>query len=72
MFLNLKYCFLHFKWFSQKDIANMKNELEKRQREEDSAVKANQITQQSEESTENGCDNSAALSNGINPTLVTC
>lgn len=50
----------------------MKNELEKRQREEDSAVKANQITQQSEESTENGCDNSAALSNGINTTLVTC
>lgn len=50
----------------------MKNELEKRQREEDSAVKANQITQQSEEATENGCDNSAALSNGISTPLVTC
>lgn len=66
---------------SQKDIANMKNELEKRQREDESTVKANQSTQQIEAS-ENGCDNTEvdadaapALSNGINTTptkLVTC
>lgn len=51
----------------------MKNELEKRQREDDS-TKANQSTQPSEAS-ENGCDSTAAITNGIDtaPTnLVTC
>lgn len=52
----------------------MKNELEKRQREEDSTVKANQSTQPSE-ATENGCDSTAAITNGIDTApknLVTC
>lgn len=57
----------------------MKNEIEKRQREDDNNAKANQSTQESlEASPQNGTDESAAeptLTNGVNNTptkLVAC
>lgn len=57
----------------------MKNEIEKRQREDDNNAKANQSTQESlEASPQNGTDESTAestLTNGVNNTptkLVAC
>lgn len=56
---------------SQKDIANMKNEIEKRQREDDNNAKANQSTQL--EAAQNGTEETAET--GVNSTaakLVAC
>lgn len=56
---------------SQKDIANMKNEIEKRQREDDNNAKANQSSQQSLEEAQNGTDDDTTevgepvLANGV-------